>query len=117
MNAANPLGDNDKRRLILEMLMQLKCASCRESYSPQDFVFLGQHKDVWVLGSRCRHCGASGHVLVVLQGATKLESVTDLTTEEMRAADEWSPITTDDVLDVHAIMQEFDGDFEALFAR
>jgi hypothetical protein len=115
MNAVNPLGDNDKRRLVFEMLMQLKCASCRQSYSPQDFVFLGQQKDVWVLGSRCRHCGASGHVLVLLQSATKPESVTDLTAEEIQAAEQWAPITTDDVLDVHTVMQEFDGDFESLF--
>jgi hypothetical protein len=43
------------------------------------------------------------------------EPIIDLTPEEVEAAVDWAPITADDLLDVHAFLQEFDGDFEMLF--
>jgi hypothetical protein len=43
------------------------------------------------------------------------EPVTDLMPEELKVAEQWSPITTDDVLDIHALLSEFEGDFEELF--
>jgi hypothetical protein len=43
------------------------------------------------------------------------EPVTDLTPEEQRIAEEWSPITSDDVLDIHTLLSEFKGGFAELF--
>jgi hypothetical protein len=43
------------------------------------------------------------------------QPLTDLTPDELRNADDWPPITTDDVLDVHDLLREFEGDFEELF--
>jgi hypothetical protein len=56
------------------------------------------------------------HIIVVLQAVTDRELVTDLTTDEMGDASARSPITADDVLDVHVLLQGFDGDLETLFS-
>jgi hypothetical protein len=56
-------------------------------------------------------------VVVALQLDVEPEVITDLTPEERRAADEWPPITADDVLDIHQLLKEFDGDFLALMAQ
>jgi hypothetical protein len=69
------------------------------------------------LGIDCRHCGSSGHVIVFLRLDAELEPNVDLTAEELDHADEWPPITADDVLDMHVLLDEFEGDFEALFAQ
>jgi hypothetical protein len=44
------------------------------------------------------------------------EPIMDLTPEELETADDWPPISVDDVLDVHTLLQQFDGDFAAIFA-
>jgi hypothetical protein len=44
------------------------------------------------------------------------ELVTDLTPEELEEADNWRPITFDDVLDVHLLLEESGGDLEILLA-
>jgi len=45
------------------------------------------------------------------------EPATDLSPDEIKTADQWPAITSDDVLDMHALLHEFDGDFDALFER
>ena len=40
----------------------------------------------------------------------------DLTPDEMNTVDRLPPITVDDVLDIHELLQEFDGDFETFLA-
>jgi len=115
MKAPSPLDENDKRRLILKLVTRLRCVGCGQPYAPQDFVLIERRQDVWVLGVHCRHCGSSGHVIVVMRSDAESEPVTDLTAEESRVVDQWPPITADDVLDVHELLQEFDGDLGALF--
>jgi hypothetical protein len=44
------------------------------------------------------------------------ELITDLTPEELQDADYRRPITFDDVLDVHVLLEESEGDLERLLA-
>jgi hypothetical protein len=90
---------------------------CGKQFNLHDFVLVNRWQDVWVLGIECRHCGSSGHVVVFLRLDAKPGLLMDLTPEEMEVADQWLPITADDVLDIHQFLQEFDGDFETLFAQ
>jgi DNA-directed RNA polymerase subunit RPC12/RpoP len=115
MKALSPRDENDKRRLILKLVTQLRCVECGRPYVPHDFVLMERQHDVWVLGIRCRHCGSSGHVIVATSLERESESVTDLTPEERKAVHERPLINVDDVLDVHQFLEDFDGDFRALF--
>jgi hypothetical protein len=114
--ARGPLDENDKRRLVLKLVTQLRCAECGRLYDPQDFALIHRRQDVWVLSTRCRHCDEPCHVVVFmdLEAEAEPEPVTDLTPGELKVADQWSPITADDVLDMHALLCEFEGDFEEL---
>jgi hypothetical protein len=117
METKTPLDDNDKRRLILKLLARLRCAKCGQSYDPENFALVHRRPDVWVFSARCSRCDDLCHVVVFMRLDAAPEPVLDLTPEELQIADQWLPITTDDVLDVHEILSEFDGDFEALFAH
>ncbi len=117
MKAMEPLDERDKHRLILQLLTRLKCLACGQPYELRDFTLVDRKTDMWVLNSQCRHCGNPAHVIVVMSPVEKLQSVTDLTPEESKDSAERPPISADDVLDIHAFMQEFDGDFETLFTR
>ena len=116
MKARGPLDENDRRRLVLQLVTRLRCVECGKPYNPHDFALVDRREDVWVLGIQCRHCGSSGHIVVLMRLDTELDPVVDLTSEELEGADQWLPITADDVLDVHTFLQEFNGDFEVLFA-
>lgn len=115
MTAKEPLSENEKRRLVLRLIGQLSCAECGRRFDPHDFTLVHRWKDLWVLGTRCRHCNEASHVVVFMRLDAEVEPVTDLTPDELEAAEEWSPITTDDVLDIHALLSEFDGDLQELF--
>ena len=45
---------------------------------------------------------------------TQAEAVIDLTPEEVRTAEGWPPVSADDVLDMHLLLKEHDGDFESI---
>jgi hypothetical protein len=55
-------------------------------------------------------------VVILLPTAEEIE-ISELSTDEAQAISELPPISSDDVLDLHLFMQDFDGDFELLFAR
>ena len=117
MKAAVPLNENDKRRLVLRLLTRLRCAECGRLYEPEEFAVVRRQEDVWVLSTRCRHCDDTCHVVVFMQLEVEPEPTVDLTPEELKAAAQRPAITADDVLDVHDLLREFNGDFETLFAQ
>jgi len=116
MSAAPPQEDNEKRRLVLELVTRLRCVRCGRRYDPEDFALIHRWQDMWVLSTRCRHCNELCQVVVFMHLQARPEPVVDLTPEEIRAAAQQPPITADDVLDVHLKLCEFEGDFEALFS-
>jgi hypothetical protein len=116
MQSQVPLDDNDKRRLILRLIAQMRCVKCGQAYDPADLTLVHRCQDRWVLSTRCRNCGDPCHVIVFMRLDAEPETVVDLTPEERQIADKWPPITADDVLDVHALLQESDGDLETLLA-
>lgn len=114
MGPGGPLEEGDKRRWILKLLSQIRCVECGQLYNPHDFTVVHRRKDLWVLSTRCQNCTQPCHVVIYMRPEAEPELVTDLTPEELKVADQWSPITTDDVLDMHALLSEFEGDFEEL---
>ena len=112
-----PLDDNEKRRLVIRLITKLRCVDCGRLYDPEDFRQVHRQDDVWVLNTSCRHCGHKAHVVVMMGAQAKPAPVVDLTPEEMEDAEDWPPITSDDVLDTHQFLQTFEGDFEALFSE
>jgi phage FluMu protein Com len=115
MNSQVPLDENSKRRLVLRLIARLRCTECGRLYDPADFVLVHRWQDTWVLSTRCRHCNDLCHVVVFMRLQAESEPAIELTPDELGAVDGWPVITADDVLDVHALLQEFDGDFQGLF--
>jgi uncharacterized metal-binding protein YceD (DUF177 family) len=116
MKVGGPLDGGEMRRFVIRLLKQLQCVGCGQVFNPRDFALVHQLEEMWILSTRCRRCEELTHVVIAVHLEEELEPLTDLTLEELSSEDEWTPITTDDVLDVHALLQDFDGDFEALLA-
>ena len=120
MKPAGPLSEGDKRRLVLKLVARLRCVQCQRPYDPHDFTLVHSWQDMWVLSTRCRHCNEPCHVVIFMrldaEPEAEAEVVTDLTPEELRDAGEWHPISFDDVLDVHVLLEECEGDLETLLS-
>ena len=116
MKPVGPLSEGDKRRLVLKLVARLRCVACERQYDPHDFNLVHNWQDMWVLSTRCRHCDDPVHVIVFMHLDAEPEPVVDLTPEELERVAEWPPICADDVLDVHTLLQECDGDLERLLA-
>jgi len=116
IGAGTPLDENDKRRLVMHLVQQLRCMECNRLYDPEDFAFVHRWQEVWVLSTRCRHCDDVCHVVIFMQLETEPEPLTDLAPEEAEMVAKLPPITADDVIDVHLLLQESDGYLEELLA-
>jgi hypothetical protein len=110
-----PLDEEEKRQLVIQMVARLRCVECGRLYSPDDFALIERGEEMWVLSTRCRHCDEVCHVVIYMQLDAEPEALIDLMPDEVTASSEWLPITADDLLDTHAFLQSFDGDFLALF--
>jgi hypothetical protein len=110
-----PQDENEKRRLVLRLVTHLRCVECGRLYDPEDFALVQRRKDVWVLSTRCRSCDEPCQVIVFLRPVAEGEPPTDLTPDEAQNLAGQPPISSDDVLDMHDLLQRFDGDIEMLF--
>ena len=97
--------ENDKRQMLLRLITNLRCVECGRLYDAEDFVLVHRRQEVWVLSTRCRHCNEPCHVVISMPKSIKPEPVVDLTPDEIEIASQWQPITADDVLDVHLLLQ------------
>jgi hypothetical protein len=111
-----PLDGNQKRQLVLKLLSRMRCQACGQRYKHQSFSRIYKQSDVWVLRTRCANCGKESHVIVFLHLNAEPDPPTELTLDEIEAAAEQPPISADDVLDMHHLLKEFDGDFQELFS-
>ena len=117
MKASLPQDDNEKHRMILQLINNLRCVECGRLYDAEDFALLRRRENVWLLSARCRHCNELCQVVILLPTAEETEISSELSIEEAKTIADLPPISSDDVLDLHLFMQDFDGDFELLFAR
>lgn len=94
------------------------CSHCHHPHSLEDFRVVGRNGNLWVLTIHCSACESQAFVAAVVgdQGADIAEAEAGDDVFES-VADEPSPVTVDDVLDMHEFLDAFDGDFFSLFAR
>ena len=111
-----PLDENDKRQLVLKLISRLRCMECGQLYKREDLTLVHRWEEIWLLNATCPGCSHSSHIVIFMQLDAQRELTTDLTPEELRHAGDWPPITADDILDVHALLEEFGGDFEELLS-
>lgn len=103
-------------KFIKKILATMKCAMCGHHYSAGNINILGHKEDLWFLSVFCPSCKSQGLVAaVVKEGSRSPEVVTELTPEELKRLS--TPLTSDDVIDMHAFLRDFDGDFSSLFGK
>ena len=102
-------------KFIKKILASMKCGMCGNHYASGNVNILGHKEDLYFLSVFCPSCKSQGLVAAVVKEGKAPEVLTELTTEEMKKLS--APLSSDDLIDMHAFLSDFDGDFSSLFGR
>lgn len=104
-------------KLIRRLVATIKCSVCGQFYQGKNVKVLGHDDDMWFVSAYCPKCGSQALVAAVIKEGAHTEVITDFTGEEFDKFSEAEEITADDVLDIHCLLSEFQGDVVSLLAR
>jgi hypothetical protein len=123
-----------QERLIRRLFTAQQCSQCTAPYQEDKVLVLARRGGVWMILASCATCEHKGIFVVSFPGSLSKDQrgllITAETlgegalTEAVLADDPpdraepsaCSPITGDDVIDMHVFLRHFDGNFAALFA-
>lgn len=102
-------------QMVKELMTTVTCAVCGRRYEAGDINILYHQEQLWFISVYCQGCHTKGLVAALIKDKGDVEVVSDLTELESGRFSATLSINTDDVLDVHNFLEDFDGDFAALF--
>lgn len=113
------------KRIVLDRME--RCSVCHRGFEPDDVHVLSRKSDMWMLMVSCGECNARNFVAAVIGDGDAEEAQlalrrlgeehvrSDIDTVDDAGGPSGASVSVDDVLDIHAFLQEFDGDFLTLF--
>ncbi|HJW87851.1 MAG TPA: hypothetical protein VJ565_00045 [Dehalococcoidia bacterium] len=101
--------------LVKRLMATLKCGVCSQRYESDNVRVLGHRDELWFLSVFCPGCHSQGLVAAVIKEGKAPEVITDLTPEELEQFSREVSVGSNDLLDLHNFLRDFDGDFQRLF--
>ncbi len=105
-----------EERIVKKLMTSVKCSSCGQNYQLRNISVLGHHNDMWFFRAFCPTCQTNYRVAATVS-AEETKIISDLTPVELARFNNARLLTTDDILDMHAFLAKFNGDFNHLFKR
>ncbi len=102
--------------LIKKLVASIKCGVCGQPYESDSVSVLSQEEDSWFLRVSCPVCQTRCLVVAIIKEGKALEIITDLAEVEIDKFRNGTTLTADDVLDMHNLLKDFDGNFSRLFS-
>ena len=112
----------DVERWLTSELASFGCAACGQAYGQGHIRLIAQREELYFVDLSCDHCGSQAVAIVTIQIDGETVSLETGELERALAADLPAgqgspPISADDVLDAHRLLDGFDGDVYQLIAR
>ena len=112
----------DAESWLTSELASFGCAACGQAYGQGHIRLIAQREELYFVDLSCDHCGSQAVAIVTIQvdGETVSLETGELVRPEEAAPDAASdgpPISADDVLDAHTLLDDFEGDVHQLIAR
>lgn len=102
---------------LKRLVATIKCGVCGQRYEGENVKLLGHYGDLWFLSVYCSACQSQGLVAAVIKEGKLPELITDLTEEEYDKFREIDEVSSNDLLDIHNFLRDFDGDFSYIFSK
>ena len=107
--------ESAQERLFKQLLSTHRCSNCRHRFARDRFSVVAKHEKLWVVSARCSSCHMAQMFWVSLRHGIQL-APEELTSAERERLEALPALNSDDVLEMHEFLNEFDGDFRSLFA-
>lgn len=112
----------DAERWLTSELASFGCAACGQPYGEAHIRLIAQREELFFVDLSCPHCGSQAVAIVTIQvdgDGTTLDGGELVRAESpvKTAAADAPAISADDVLDAHALLDDFSGDVHQLIAR
>jgi hypothetical protein len=112
----------DVENWLTHELASFGCAACGQAYGEGHIRLIAQREELFFVDLSCDHCGSQAVAIVTIQieGDTatldsgELVPAADIEDDDSEPS---SPISADDVIDVHDMLESFEGDVHELIAR
>jgi hypothetical protein len=106
-----------EENLIKKLIASIKCGVCGQYYGEDNIDIIEHRQELWFLRVSCASCHTKCLVAAIIREDKKAQFITDLTEEELDKFKDADEVRADDVLNMHAFLKNFDGDFSHLFRR
>lgn len=125
--------DSEDRIKQLVLRRMERCIVCHRHFDPTDISVISRERDMWTMLVACPECHARNYVAAVMndgdpeEAQLALRRLSERATEDLKANDQAfatepvenlpaaEPVTASDVVDMYEFLNDFDGDFKALF--
>ena len=114
----------DGEAWLTSELASFACAGCGQAYGQERIRVIAQRDDLFFLDLACAHCGSQAVAIVTVQidDETASSEPGQAGPAGQQAGDDslpptGPPLSADDVLDMHRILRDFEGDARELLAR
>lgn len=102
---------------IKELLSTIRCSICGDRYQVKNLKILGHQDDTWFVNARCPACYKRAFVVAIIKRDKPPQIITELSETETAKFSQACAINSDDILDLHNFLKDFDGDFVTLFSN
>lgn len=102
----------EEAQIVKILASFLRCGQCNGSITAEDIGLVDQKEDWWFFMVRCTGCGESRVVAALVREEDDQISEAPHEAETVNSS---AVVTSDEVLDVHEFLRDFDGDFKSLF--
>jgi len=103
--------------IIKELMSSMKCSVCGQRYELGNIKILGHEEHLWLLRIACSSCHTQYLVAAGIRKDRMNEAITDLTDVELEKFKNSGIPSSDEVLDMHNFLKNFNGDFSQLFQK
>ncbi len=112
----------DAESWLTSELASFGCAACGQAYGQGHIHLIAQREELFFVDLSCEHCGSQAVAIVTIQVDGEMATLDggELVRPDETDADaalDGPPVSADDVLDVHQILDDFQGDVFQLIAR
>ena len=102
---------------IKQLLSSIRCSVCGDRYQAKDLKILGHQDDTWFVNACCPACYKRAFVVAIIKRDKPPQIIKELSEIETAKFAQASAINSDDILDLHDFLKDFDGDFITLFSN
>lgn len=103
-------------RILREQAKGYSCNVCGTNHSRSEIKVLGRLESAWIVRVTCSRCQTSFKLLVIAPDEA-MATLPERRPTARRAAERKAPVSADEVLDAHEILEDYRGDIKALFRR